>query len=93
MPVTWPGKFKRGDRVITKIIEPGGGQVRYAGSVKCIVLHSGIELTLMIDPMMDDVEEIKAILYAGGIESMEDLRQGPVYVLDCVQPEDTIHTR
>lgn len=73
-----------GDDVVTTLIAPGGGTVDY---VRGLVLHAGEhELDMVIHPGEDFDRLCES--FAKCDMKLEDLKEGPVYVLRNVQNAD-----
>lgn len=85
-------KFEPGERVVLSIFSFGGADRRQLGDVACFVLNAGAEYDLILSPSeyVDEVERecLEGMLAASGLDDIEDLREGPVYVLRNMQEED-----
>lgn len=81
-----------GDHVVVKLVEPGGGKIRYAGEVRGTVLNAGAELDVIINPAEystpEREEDFRTLMYNCGIEDEDWIREGPVMVVRNMQPQD-----
>ena len=73
--------FKNGQAVTLAIMSPGGPSDRIAGQVRGIILNTGrYESDVMLVPDDDNIEDARDLLAEEGLP-LDDLREGPVYVL------------
>lgn len=79
--------FERGNEVDVILTRCGGAAGREVGRIHGIVLNAGGEYDVLLHPA-EDVEEVAWILEEEGSGlTLEDLREGPVYVLRNCQLE------
>lgn len=79
--------IKKGDFVTVTLPEPGPVVPRrWCEPINCIVLNAGeYECDLIISPAEydgdDRLEDLATALHEAGLESFDDIKEGPVYVL------------
>lgn len=83
--------YAKGDRVVVTLTEPGGATARPVGFVHGIVLNAGAEFDVIVSPG-EDTEDLEHTLFLCDL-SLEDVREGPVYVLRNCQPEQLTGVR